>query len=244
MKLSGKIRFFFGILFVVILVGALTLILNITMSTSSSKSAELDAQARSIGTDYPGLVVKQNVEEGQKVTENEVMFEIESQQLKTALASGAIKETDLPFTLNPTTKNIELRSTTAGVIDKISFREGSYAPAGGVVATEYVIDSLFVTAHFKLSPPDYARIEEDTPIDLLFPDNTKKEARVTSVTLESGTDKNSVDTVVKAKIVDADMSDFRFSVGTPVNATLHLKSNAWYQNALTFVQDLFTPKKG
>jgi len=244
MKLSGKIKFFFGIIGVVVLVALLTVFLNISMSTSDSVEATLDAQSRTIGTDYPGLVVKQNVEEGQKVSENEVLFEIESQQLKTSLASGVIKEDSLPFTLNPETKNIEIRSVSAGVVDEIFYREGSYIPAAGVVTTIYVLDSLFVTAHFQLAPPDYARIEENSSLELLFPDNTKKEASITSVTLESSKDEKDVDTVVKAKITDANMSDFRFSVGTPVNAKLHLKQDTWYQNVVKVIQDLFTPKKG
>ncbi|MDB5162725.1 MAG: Biotin/lipoyl attachment protein [Candidatus Saccharibacteria bacterium] len=244
MKLSGKIKFFFGIIFVVLLVGVLTVFLNISMSTSDSVEATLDAQSRTIGTDYPGLVVKQNVEEGQKIAENEVLFEIESQQLNTDLASGALKEESLPFKLNPETKNIEIRSTNAGVIDEIFFREGSYIPASGVITTVYVLDSLFVTAHFQLAPPDYARIEDDSSLELLFPDNTKKEATITSVTLESSKDEEKVDTVVKAKITDANMSDFRFSVGTPVDAKLHLRQDSWFQNLIKVIQDTFTPKRG
>jgi len=244
MKLTGKIKFFFGIIAVALLVGALTVFLNISMSTSSSVEATLDAQSRTIGTDYPGLVIKQNVEEGQKISENEVLFEIESQQLKTNLASGAVTEASLPFKLNPETKNIEVRSTSAGVIDEIFFREGSYVPASGVITTVYVLDSLFVTAHFQLAPPDYARIEDDSSLELLFPDNTKKDGTITSVTLESSKDEEKVDTVVKAKITDANMSDFRFSVGTPVDAKLHLRQDTWYQNIVKVVQDLFTPKKG
>jgi len=244
MKLTGKIKFFFGIIGVVLLVAILTVFLNINMSTSDSVEATLDAQARTIGTDYAGLVVKQNVEEGQKVSEDEVLFEIDSSQLKTSLDSGVIKEASLPFKLNPETKNIEVRSIGAGVIDEIFYREGSYVPAGGVITTIYVLDSLFVTAHFQLAPPDYARIEDSTSLELLFPDNTKKEGRVKSVTLESSKDEKNVDTVIKAEITDANMSDFRFSVGTPVSAKLHLRQDSWYQNLVKVIQDSFTPKKG
>ena len=244
MKFSGKIKFFIGILAVTLLVGVLTVYLNMSMSTSSSVEATLDAQSRTIGTDFPGLVVKQNVEEGQKISENEVLFEIESQQLKSSLASGIIKEASLPFKLNPVTKDIEIRSTSAGVIDEIFYREGSFIPAGEVVSTVYVLDSLFVTAHFQLAPPDYARIEEDSSLELLFPDNTIKDGSITSVTLESSKDETEVDTVVKAKITDANMSDFRFSVGTPVEAKLHLKQDTWYQNIVKVIQDTFTPKNG
>ena len=107
----------------------------------------------------------------------------------------------------------------------------------------FVIDSLYVRAHFQLSPPDYARIEKDKQLSLLFPDNTSKNAEITSINLESSEDQENVDTVIIAKIVDADMADFRFSVGTPVHATLYLKHDAWYQNLLNFITGLFVPKE-
>jgi multidrug resistance efflux pump len=242
MKLSGKVKFFFGIIGVILLVAVLTIFLNVSMSQSDSVKATLDAQARTIGTDYSGLVAKQNVEEGQQISEKEVLFELDSPQLKQDLTKGTITEASLPFTLNPETKNIEIRSVSAGVVDEIFYREGSFVPAGSVVTSIYVLDSLFVTAHFQLSPPDYARIDEGTPIELLFPDNTRKEAKVTSVNLESSEDKENVDTVIKAEIIDANMSDFRFSVGTPVSAKLQLRQDSWHQNIVRFVQDLFTPR--
>lgn len=243
MKTSGKLRLFIGITVVVLIVGLLTVFLNMSMSTSASIKAELDAQARSVGTDYAGLVVKQNVEEGQEVKENDVLFEIDSQQLKQSLANNSITAKSLTVTLNPKTNNVQLRANNSGVIDEIFFREGAYIPGSTVVATMYVVDSLFVKAHFKLSPNDYARIEKGTPLEVLFPDNTKKEATITTVNLESSEDKENVDTVITAKITDVDMSDFRFAVGTPVDATLHLKQNAWYQNVYTFVERLFTPRE-
>lgn len=243
MKTSGKFRVFIGIITVFLIVGLLTVALNVSMSTSSSVKAELDAQARSVGTDFAGLVVKQNIEEGQAVEENDILFEIDSPQLKQSLANGTVMADSLSVTLNSDTNDVQLRATNSGVIEEIFFREGAYVTGSTVVATMYVVDSVFVKANFKLSPNDYARIEKNTPIDVLFPDNTKKEATVTTVNLESSEDKESVETVVTAKISDVDMSDFRFSVGTPVNATLHLEQNAWYQDVFTFVQGLFTPRE-
>ena len=242
MKVTGKLRFFIGILVVILLVGGLTVYLNYAMSISHSVKATLDAQARAIGTDYSGLVVKQHVEEGQEVAKDDVLFEIDSLELKQGLSSGTISATGLP--LNPDTQNLQLRANNSGVVDEIFFREGAYIASGAVIASVFVVDSLFVKAHFQLSPPDYARIEKDKPIELLFPDNTTKKAEITSINLESSEDEENVDTVITAKILDADMSDFRFSVGTPVDATLYLKQDAWYQNILNFFKGLFTPREG
>jgi hypothetical protein len=241
MKLGARLRLFFGIIFVIALVATLTLILSASMSTSNSVKASLAAQARSVGTDYPGLVVKQNVEEGQTVEEGDVLFEIDSQALKQSLDNGAVEADNLNVTINPDNNNIELRAANSGIVDEILFSEGAYIPANSVVATIYVVDSLYVNARFQLSPPDYARIDKNEPLELLFPDNTKKNAEITSVNLEKSENEETVDTVIVAKIKDADMDDFRFSVGTPVDATLQLRQEAWFQNIVTFIRQLFTP---
>lgn len=243
MTRGSKVRLFFGILIVIVAVGALTLFLIDSMSRSTSVKATLEAQARSIGTDYSGLVVAQEVEEGDTVKKDDVLFEIDSQQLKQSLDNGTVKRESLTVTLNSANNNIQVRANNDGVIDTINFREGAYVPSNAVIATQYVIDSQFVKAHFKLSPPDYARIDEGIALEVLFPDNTKKKATITTVSLESSEDEQSVETVVIAKINDTDMSDFRFAVGTPVDATLQLQQDTWYQSIYNFVQRLFTPQE-
>lgn len=239
MKFSSRIKFIFGIVIVVVLVGALSLYLNGIMSVAQSSKAELAADSTSIGTDYPGLVVKQNIEEGDKVAKGQVLFEIQSAQLNEALTSKSVLAGSLPFSVDPTTNYIQLKATDDGVVEKISYRVGSYAPAGGIVATVDTVGSLYVLANFRLSPPDYARIDKDSKIDLRLPDNSTQKATIFSIALVRNGD--SVDTVVKARIKDADISDFRFSVGTPVEATLQLGQNTWYQALFTYVEQLFKP---
>lgn len=239
MKFTSRIRFMFGIIFVVMLVGALTLYLDSTMSSAHSSKAELAADTTSIGTDYPGLVVKQNVEEGDMVTKGQVLFELQSAQLQEAISDKSVAVTSLPFKVNSTNNNIELTANDDGVVQKISYRAGSYAPTGSIVATVNTVGSLHVVANFSLSPPDYARINKNSNVDLRLPDNTTKTATVFSITLVRNGD--SVDTVVKARVKDADISDFRFSVGTPVQATLQLSQDNWYQRVFTSIEELFKP---
>lgn len=239
MKFTSRMKFMFGILFVVLLVGALTLYLNGIMSVAQSSKAELAADSTSIGTDYAGLVVQQNVEIGDKVTKGQVLFEIQSAHLKEVLDNKTVLESSLPFSLNPDNRNIQLKASDDGVIEKIAYQSGSYAPAGGIVATIDTVYSLYVIANFRLSPPDYARINKNSKLSLKFPDNSTQQATVFSIALVRNG--SSVDTVVKARIKTADISDFRFSVGTPVQATLQLSQDTWYQSLFKYVEQLFKP---
>jgi multidrug efflux pump subunit AcrA (membrane-fusion protein) len=239
MKFTSRVRFIFGILIVVLIIGALSMYLNSTMSVSQSSKAQLAADSTTVGTDYPGLVVKQNVEEGDKVTKGQILFEIQSTQLNDALTKGLAKVSSLSFSVDPTTNYIQLKANDDGVIEKINYRAGSYAPAGAIIASVNTVGSLYVVAHFHLSPPDYARINKANKVNLRLPDNSTQTATVFSVALVSNG--NSVDTVVKARISNADISDFRFSVGTPVEATLQLNQDNIFQGLFNSIQQLFKP---
>jgi hypothetical protein len=228
-----------GILVVIFIVGALSMYLNNIMSMAQSSKAKLAADATTVGVDYPGLVVKQNVEEGDKVKKGQTLFEIQSTQLNDALTKGTVTAPSLSFAVDPKTNYILLKANDDGVIEKINYRAGSYTPGGSIVATVDTVGSLYVIAHFRLSPPDYARINKLNKVTLRLPDNSTQTATIFSVALVSNED--SVDTVVKARIKNADISDFRFSVGTPVEATLQLNQDNMFQGLFTYIQQLFKP---
>lgn len=239
MNFTSRIRFIIGILIVIFIVGALSMYLNGIMSVSQSTKAELAADSTTLGTDYPGLVVKQNVEEGDTIKKGEVLFEIQSAQLNDDLTKGVVSASSLPFSVDPATNYIQLKANEDGVVEKIDYRAGSYVPNGGIVASIHTVSSLYVVAHFHLSPPDYARIDKSNKMILHFPDNSTQTATIFSVALVSNGD--NVDTVVKGRLSNADISDFRFSVGTPVQATLQLKQDNIFQGLFTYIQNLFKP---
>jgi hypothetical protein len=239
MKFTSRLKFIFGIIFVILLVGVLVLYLNNSMSQAQSSKAHLAADTSSIGTDYPGLIVKQNTEEGNKVTKGETLFEIKSAQLSESISNKSVTEASLPFSVDSTTGNILIKASDDGVIEKINYRAGSFIPAGGILATVNTVGSLHVVSYFKLSPPDYARISKNSKLSLRLPDNTTMQATVFDIALVSSG--NHVDTVVKARIKNADISEYRFSVGTPVEATLQLSTTTWYQTVYDHVLQLFKP---
>lgn len=239
MKFTGRLKFLLGMIVVLLLVGALVAYLIYSMSTARSYKAQLAADASSLGTDYPGLIVKQNAEEGDKVKKGQVLFELKSAQLNEALNNGTVSLQSLPFSVDPTSGNILIKAPDDGVVDKVYYHNGSFAPAGGILATVNTVGSLYVVATFKLSPPDYARISKNSKLSLTLPDNTTMQATVFDITLVSNGDR--ADTVVKARIKNADISDYRFSVGTPVQATLQLSTSTWYQAVYNYILRLFKP---
>jgi multidrug resistance efflux pump len=238
MTIKNRLKFIIGILFVFALVFALVLYLNNAMSTLHTSRADLKADTITIGTDYAGLVVKQYVEEGDKITKGEPLFEIRSQQLKDAITATPTLAATLPFTMN-SSQNIVLTASDDGVVQKIFYRAGSYVPTGGIVANVNTVGTLYVEAHYRLAPPDYARIKKGSLITVTFPDNSTVQSTAYNISLVSnGT---SVDTVIKARLQNANLTDLRFSVGTPVEATLKLSTKTWFQYLKDSVQNLFKP---
>ena len=241
MSFKNRLKFFFGIIFVILLVGVLLLILNNSMAVVRSSKAVLGADSVTIGTDYPGLIVKQKFEVGDKLKKNDTLFEISSQQLTDALENKSVNADSLPFKLS-SDQHILVKAKDDGVLQKINFRAGSYVPAGGILAVTNTVSSLYVEAHYKLSPPDYARIKRGSMLAVTFPDNSKIQAKIYTISLVSNG--SVVDTVIKARLQHADIADFRFSVNTPVQAVLRLSDRTWYQNLTELGHKLLKPSGG
>lgn len=239
MSFVERLRFLSGIMVVFLVVGALVVYLNYSMSTADSIKAELAADTSTIGTDYAGLVVKQNVNLGDRVTKDQPLFEIDSPLLKRALADKEVTVASLPFAIDPDTTNIIVKASSAGVINTINYPLGSYAPMAGIVATVNTASSLYTVSHFRLSPPDYARINRKGVVAVIFPDNSRMDASIFDVSFARNGD--AVDTVVRARFKDADMNDSRFSVGTPVQVRLSLGQDTFYRRLVTFLELLFEP---
>jgi multidrug resistance efflux pump len=239
MSFWARLKFFFGIVFVCILVGLLVLYLNSAMSVVRANRAELGADTTSLGLDYPGVIVTQNVTVGDKVTKNEVLYTVNSPQLSDAISNKTVQIRTLPFSLEPKTQFIQLKANNDGVVEKVNYVAGSYVPGGSVLATIDSADTLYISGHFHLSPPDYARVKKGNSMDVTFPDNSKVQAKVYSISLVQ--DGDVVDTVVKAKLLGSTVGDFRFPVGTPVEASLKLTQRTWWQDVTHFVNRLFKP---
>lgn len=233
-----RIRFFFGVVVVFLIVGLLVLYLNAALSTVRAQKAELGADTTTIGVDYPGLVADQRVSEGDRVHKGQTLFVVTSPQLAANLANRTVTVSSLPFKLDRA-GDILVTANDDGVVEKVDYLKGSYVPGGAVMATLDTASTLYISGHFHLTPPDYARLKKGASMDVTFPDNSRAQATVYSIALAQ--DGDIVDTVVKARLHDGTAADFRFPVGTPVEASLSLTKRTWWQSTFHFINKLFKP---
>jgi len=238
MKFFARIRLLIGIIFIIVLVGALFIYLNYSMSVVSSRSASLQSDMNAISVEYGGVIKKRYVEVGSKVKKDDPLFELTSTELSEALRTDRISQESLLFSLTPD-GDILLRASNAGVLRQVNFAEGAFVPANGAIATLALDGSAYVTAKYSLQAPDYARINRNNPVKVTLPDNTRLDAKVFDITLEQDGDK--VLTIVKARFdKDADISP-TFSVGTPVSTSWQLENNSWYTTMLDLFKRMIEP---
>ncbi|HET9098711.1 MAG TPA: HlyD family efflux transporter periplasmic adaptor subunit [Candidatus Saccharimonadales bacterium] len=239
MTFLARIRFAFGIIMVILVVGLLVLYLNSTLSTVHATQAYLGADTTTVGVDYAGQVSAQYISVGQKVTRGQTLFNVTSPSLTTDMANHTVVPSSLPFKLK-SNGDIPVNAPSSGIVQTINYQSGSYVPGGSIMAVIYNSKSLYITGKFSLSPPDYARVRDGEIMDVTFPDNSKTQAKVYSVNLQQ--DGANVVTIVNARLPSGFKPDPVFSIGTPVQASLRLSNNTWWDILTKQAHKLFSPR--
>ena len=111
-------------------------------------------------------------------------------------------------------------------------------PANTELAKVTLKDGLYISATYKLSSPDYARIGMGSLVAITLPDGVKVDGKVYDISL-ARTDKE-VYTTVRARVDQTKINPV-FSVGTPVDTVLHLNNDTWYTSLSNYVKKLFEP---
>lgn len=223
MTWSTRFRLFFGMILVVVLVGALTIALSHRKGEVDASSASIDAVSYPVGTDYAGAVVEQFVERGDTVRAGDPIATIQSNDLVRDLSDDIAVSSNEVFTVNPD-GTLTVTSPVDGVVLSVDVLKGAYAAAGSAVATIASIDSLFVNAEFRLAPTDYARVVEGATVIVTLADGAVLEGVVGPVeatTLE-GEAIATVDVLIEQSQFAA-QEEF-VSPGTPVSAVMSLRN--------------------
>ncbi|MCU1416922.1 MAG: biotin attachment protein [Schumannella sp.] len=224
MTWRNRFRMFFGLIFVVVLVAGLTLVMSQRKGETTSESASVVAEAYPVGTDYPGAVVEQFVEEGDQVAVGDPIAKVQSNALMQDLDDGVDVATSDVYDVS-SDGTLTVKSSVNGVIDSIDVRQGGYAAAGSTIATVWSTDKLYVEAEYLLDPTDYGRIEKGALVSVDLPDTQRVEGTVTSVDVTTN-DGVAVTTVrVDSKSLISGDQDGLMAPGTPVVATLQLRND-------------------
>ncbi len=239
MNLKSKLKMLVGIVVTLVLVTGLLLYLSSSMLQVNSKSASLNAETFTIGTEYSGIIVKQYIKKGDIVTVGQELFEIKSSVLSDDLLTGAANAQDLTLKVNEN-NNIVLLASAGGTVSEIAYSEGAFVPANKEIAVITKAGSLYVEAIYKLAPPDYARLKKGDSLEVRLPNNAVVVGIITDISLRNSD--NEVDTIVKADINAVKSDNYTLTSGTPVSANLQLNGRTLYTIMLEKAKSLFKPR--
>jgi multidrug resistance efflux pump len=191
---------------------------------ATATSAAVAAVTYEAGTDYAGAVIEQFVKRGDLVNVGDPIATIQSNDLLRDLNDDIVVRSSEVFRVNAD-GTLTIISAVTGVVLSVDVPQGGYAAAGASVATIGSADSLFVSAEFRLSPADFARIVEGAPVEITMPDGVRFAGTVGPVETSTA-DGAALATVV----VLIDPAEFRNNSGfilpgTPVTATMALRND-------------------
>lgn len=222
MTWGNRFKLLVGLLLVLVVVAAATLVFNQRQTQVRSTSAQVGAQHYDVGTDYGGIVTDAYVEVGDHVREGQRMFAVRSLQLERDISLGVV---------SPALDSVEhdgslvVRAATAGTVSEIALGEGSFAGAGAVLASIDADDSLFAQAEFILTARDFGRIEDSAQVVLRLPDGRELSGAVTEITVETVEGDAHVTARVDSDALVTTDADALLKPGTPLVATLHLRDD-------------------
>lgn len=184
-----RLRLFIGVLAVFALVGALTLVFNQRQNQVTSFTGSVVADTYEVGADYPGTVIAQDVQLGDRVEAGDRLFVVRSLQLREAVRNGLEVTDSKAYKVNGRTGTISYYAVTDGLVQKLKARTGNSLGTDGSLAT-IAADVRYIEADFKLVPRDYARMQVGSPAKIRLANDqvvTGQVSRVGSATGELGT---------------------------------------------------------
>jgi multidrug resistance efflux pump len=224
MTWGNRFRLLGGLIIVVIIVGAATLVLNQRESQVASTTASIKAISYSVGSDYAGTVVKQSVKQGDKVKQGDPLITIQSANLTADLANEKPKPTSTAYTVG-SDGQLTLNATQPGIVSKVNASVGGFVSAGQPLATIDRTGTLYTLATFKLDPYDFSRIQKGARVDLALPNSQKVVGTVSVVRVQ--TVKGTADASVEIASHGLEIGSHNGLVqpGTPVTAVMHLRED-------------------
>jgi multidrug resistance efflux pump len=224
MTWGNRFRLLGGLIIVVLIVGAATLVLNQRESQVASTTASIKAISYSIGSDYAGTVVKQSVKQGDKVKQGDPLITIQSANLMAFLANQKTKPTSTAYTVE-SDGQLTLIATQPGIVSKVSASVGGFVSAGEPLATIDRTGTLYTVATFTLDPYDFSRIQKGARVEIALPDSQKVTGTVSVVRVQTAKGKADASVEIVSKGLEIGAHNGLIQPGTPVTAVMHLRED-------------------
>jgi multidrug resistance efflux pump len=225
MTWTNRLRLLGGLVGVLALVAALTLIFNQRQTEATSLTATVASDQYVVGAAYGGTVTKQLVKDGDVVKKGQELFTIQSVPLQQDLANGLEISSSAAYDVDTEAATLTYKATVGGQVSDLRAKLGNSLGSGDDFAKISVTDSQYVDAQYLLSPGDYGRVSNGAAVSILLPNNQTLQGTVT--TIEVATDSAQARTDVRVdspELKDVELGSLA-NPGTPVVATVQLRDD-------------------
>ena len=236
MTWANRIRLLFGLVALVAVVAACTIVFNQRQLRAESTTASIAAEEFSVGSIYAGTVTEQLVQAGDTVTAGETLFTVRSPLLARDLASEYVTAADLGVAVTAD-GTFPIAATVDGMVSEVLSPVGDFAQAGEVLATVDRAQTMTVEAEFTLTARDYGRITAGTSVEILLPDDRTIRGVITDIDVDTIDGQASSSITIESAALKAQAIEGLYRPGTPVRATLHLRDDGPLAGVTDMVRD-------
>jgi HlyD family secretion protein len=227
MTWTNRLRLWLSILMSLAIIFLLVIIFNQRQHTIQSSSATIIAPRVQVASNYGGIVTKQYVTVGQKVTLGDVLFDVSSVSLQQDLANKVkVLSTDA-LAIDSVKGVLTYKATTSGTVTLVYAQEGSYLSATQPLAIITGDTGRIVEAQFLLTPREYALVDKGAAVSLRLPDNSSISGLVDSAIVATQQGQAVVTVRITSSDLDARNLNLLATDGAPVSAVVRLRDEGF-----------------
>jgi multidrug resistance efflux pump len=221
----NRLKLLAGLVVVVAIVGASTIIFTQRQSEARSTSAAITAETYTVGTDYGGSVIRQSVSVGQQVKPGQELFEVRSLSLLQAMQRNPVSFNTANYSVRPDGTMI-FTASVAGIVAALNTKQGDFVQPGTDLATIYKANTLTVVGNYTLTPVTYQRVQPGGAVEVTLPNQVVLTGRVQRISVSAAANgKAQTQIVVASPALRQGGDGGLVAPGTPVLATLHLRQD-------------------
>ncbi|MET0296487.1 MAG: HlyD family efflux transporter periplasmic adaptor subunit [Microbacterium sp.] len=236
MTWPNRFRLLVGMIAIIAVAAAGTLVFNQRQLKAESLTASIIAEQYSVGTTYAGVVTAQLVDVGDSVEVGEPLFQLRSAMLARDLADASVDPADLGLQLMED-GTFAVTANVSGVVSEVFSPVGDFASADAALATIDRDGTLAVSAEFSLSPRDYGRISTGSIVDVRLPDDRTIRGTVRVIDVETIAGQARSTVIVDSSALESGADEPLFAPGTPVQAAMYLRDDGPLAGVSDLVSD-------
>lgn len=236
MRGSALLRLVGGLLVMLVVVGACTVLFTQRENRATATSAQVTAERFPVGSDFSGTIVQQLVVAGDAVEVGDPVLVISSPSLARDIADGFAAEDSAAYTLE-SDGTVTLLTTVAGTVRSVDVPQGGFAAAGEQLATIEGAQKVTVEATFTMDAQQLARVAVGAETSLELPDGTALSGTVAEIDVDSFDGVSSVLMSIESAQLGSGAAGLVRS-GTPVRAVVVLEPSGPLDAVVDGAKDL------